>query len=77
MLMAVGEDVSSSSPAGFFVLNDTGELLWKALESSKTEEELARLLITAYEVSFDQAVSDVRAFLSDGAARGILENDEG
>jgi hypothetical protein len=77
MLMAVGEDSSSSSPAGFFVLNDTGELLWKALESSKTEEELARLLITGYEVSFEQAVADVRAFLSDGAARGILENDEG
>ena len=77
MLMAVGEGAPAGAATGFFVLNGTGEVLWNALSTPKTEDELARLLIETYEVSFEQAVADVRAFVNDGTAQGILEHDEG
>ena len=49
----------------FYLLNDTGELLWDELASPQLEEDLARRLITEYEISMQQAQADVAVFLRD------------
>jgi hypothetical protein len=49
----------------FFLLNGTGEILWEQLSSPQLEDELARRLITEYEVAPQQAQEDVAVFLRD------------
>jgi len=48
-----------------YVLNEPGSVLWSALESPKTEEELTDALCEVFEVSWDEALKDVREFLEE------------
>lgn len=58
---------------GMLTLNETGALLWKALEQGGGREEMINALTAEYNVSADQAAADVERFLGKLADAGVLE----
>jgi hypothetical protein len=62
--------------ADFFVLNTSGEFLWNLLASPREPSDLARLLMTEYGITLEQAKADVSAFLDEMLANGALDMDE-
>ena len=58
---------------GMLTLNETGALLWKALEQGGDREALADALTAEYTVDRATALSDVDEFLAKLAKAGCLE----
>ena len=58
---------------GMLTLNETGVLLWHKLESDCTIEKLADAITDEYEVAYDEALADVKAFLKRLDDAGCLE----
>ena len=58
---------------GMLTLNETGALLWKALEQGAGREELADALTKEYAVSMEIALADVNDFLAKLEKTGCLE----
>jgi Coenzyme PQQ synthesis protein D (PqqD) len=58
--------------AEYLTMNGSGALLWRALASGATEEELASTLVGTYEISSDQADTDVDLFLRVLRDRGLV-----
>ena len=58
---------------GMLTLNETGAVLWKALEQGGSREELADALTAEYIVDREQALADVDDFLAKLAKVGCLE----
>lgn len=58
---------------GMLTLNETGVFLWGLLENETTREELAKALTEEYEVTFDEALADVDAFVKKLDEAGYLE----
>lgn len=71
VVVPVGE--TSEQFNGMITLNETGMLLWRALEQSATEETLRDALCEAYEVAPEAAARDVTAFLQKAREAGLLE----
>ena len=59
--------------ANFYVLNGTGELLWKHLDSAADASGLTRHLVEEYQVDEDTARGDVEQFLKELTACGAVE----
>lgn len=60
---------------GMITLNETGAMLWKALEAGANKTMLAELLMKEYAVDFAQAMDDVEAFLKKLLQQELLENN--
>ncbi len=60
IVLSIGKSAKSFS--GMLTLNETGVMLWNILKKGSTREELATALTEEFEVSRDQALSDVDAF---------------
>ena len=58
---------------GVIKLNETGAVLWHALEQGGGREELADALLKEYAVEREQALADVDAFLLKLQEVGCLE----
>lgn len=54
------------------VLNETGAVLWKALEQGKEVSQLSNLLVLEYGVSQNQAVTDIDMFLEQLRNHGVM-----
>ena len=63
---------------GMITLNETGKLLWEALQTEQTPETLAALLLEHYQVEPAQARQDVDGFIRRLTAVGavITEQDQ-
>ncbi len=61
LVVAVGEAVKNFNAV--INLNETGALLWKALEKGAEEEQLVSLIVSEYEVEKEIAREDVSAFI--------------
>ena len=57
---------------GMLTLNESGAVLWKALERGG-RKEMVRALTQEYDVSPEQAAADVDRFLGKLAETGLLE----
>lgn len=57
---------------GMITLNETGRLLWEALETEQTLDTLTAKLLEEYEVTQAQAQTDVEAFLKKLTAVGAV-----
>ena len=57
---------------GMLTLNETGVVLWKALEAGGSVEDLAKALTKEYDVSMEQAAQDASAFLRKLQEAGCL-----
>ena len=58
--------------ADLYALNDTGAGLWQALEEPRSAPELARILMTDFDIAHAQATHDVEAFLTDMLQIGAI-----
>lgn len=54
----------------YYALEGTAKLIWGALESPKSVQDLVTQMTDAYEVDQDQCMTDVVGFLND-----LVEND--
>ena len=59
---------------GMLTLNDSGAILWKALEQGGGAEELADALCAEYEVDRATALADSKEFLDKLDKAGCLEH---
>ncbi|MDP4121104.1 MAG: PqqD family protein [Bacillota bacterium] len=48
---------------GMINLNDTGAFLWACLEKDITTDELIKLMINEYDVTYEQAKTDIGKFV--------------
>jgi Coenzyme PQQ synthesis protein D (PqqD) len=58
--------------AFIYSFNETGSLLWTALEHPKSLQDLAYLLQDSFEVTWDDAERDVKAFIEQIQAAGLI-----
>jgi len=61
LVVAVGEAVKNFNAV--INLNETGALLWKALEKGATEDELTNLITSEYDIDMQTARKDVGSFI--------------
>jgi hypothetical protein len=61
----------------YLAINRTGAVLWPALMTGATREELLARLTADFSVSLDEAASDLDAFLAELARQDLLEQREG
>jgi hypothetical protein len=67
-------DLRSSA---YLILNRGGSYLWSLLNDGETQpQRLADALVVRYNITSEQAVSDVAAFIERCQARGLLEIEE-
>lgn len=59
--------------SGVIMLNNSGEFLWKQLESDTTRDRLLASMLETYDVSEAEAAADIDAFVARLTAAGILE----
>lgn len=57
----------------YFKLNETGTLVWRALEAGTTHAELVALLTREYQVTAEEAALTVEALYHKLASLGLLE----
>ena len=57
---------------GMMTLNDTGALLWKALEQGGDKDALVAALTAEYAVDAEQAAADVEEFMARLTEAGCL-----
>ncbi len=73
VLVPTGERVVDMN--GMIVLNDTGKFIWERLDGSHSPEQIASALVDVYDVSLDEAASDVNDFLAELRNLWILEDE--
>ncbi|MDB4907315.1 MAG: hypothetical protein JWO05_2099 [Gemmatimonadetes bacterium] len=72
-LVLVSTVTSTAARAGdFFVLNESAEILWNALETPQSGDALARHLTLSYGIAHEQAVADVEAFVASAREYGVI-----
>lgn len=70
-----GEIVAlDASASRYFAANPSAAALWERLQGGATEDELADALCERYGVSREVATADVRAFVEQLSARGLLDS---
>jgi hypothetical protein len=57
-------------------LNDTAAFIWKGLESSQSDREIASGLARTFEVSEERAEESVQRFLRELTSRGLVREGE-
>jgi hypothetical protein len=60
--------------ASIYSFNETGSLIWQALESPKSLADLIDAIEQEYSVAREQAEKDVVQFLSDTLSVGLVED---
>lgn len=71
--IVVAEGEMSKSFHGMIKLNDTAADIWEWFAAGKSGEETASLLADKYEISVDEAKTDVLAVAEKLIAAGIME----
>jgi hypothetical protein len=59
----------------YLSLDPVGTLLWRGLETGRTIADVARDVVTEYEVTLEQATSDLEELAQDFVARGLFIAD--
>ena len=65
--------VSGAAGSRMMLLNETGYLLWTALEKGADKNTLQQMLLQEYDVSGEMALADVEEFLSRLRQIGALD----
>lgn len=56
----------------YLSLNSSGSVLWQALDSGATSDELAQVLVDRFGISEKQAAADVTGFLATLRSRDLV-----
>ena len=57
-----------------YALNPVAEFVWEQLDGSRSLDEIAGAVVNQFDVGKEQAQSDVREFVSELAAAGLVES---
>ncbi len=57
----------------YYNFNETSSDLWKWLQETTTAEKLARMLMEKYDCAYEQALTDVLAFLNEAISQGLVK----
>jgi len=68
MLISVGENIARFN--GYIDLNASGAVIWEALKTPATVEDVADKLVSTFEIPRETALADAEEFLKE-----LLEND--
>ena len=71
LVMPTGENVKEFQ--GALMLNDTGALIFEALNDGKTMEEAAERLTREYDVSLEKALAGVQKTLASLREAGVVQ----
>lgn len=74
-IVGIPTGASAQVLSGLVALNETGRFLFELLQTSRTEEELVRAMVDAYEVDADTARADVTEFLTFLRSSQLLDED--
>lgn len=71
----VGEEAVLISPkqARVRMLNETGSLIWRLSDGSKTLREIAEAVASEYDTTVEECLADVAAFVEELVAAGVME----
>jgi len=58
------------------ILNEVGTRIWDLIDGKTSQEEIAKVISQEYEVAFETALDDVKQFLADLQANGMLVGEE-
>lgn len=58
---------------GMMTVNESGALIWRAVEEGADEDSIARKITEVYETDLETALRDVRNFIAKLNEAGILE----
>ena len=61
-----------SKAADLYVLNESGAVLWRALDQPREMPDLARILMSEFAIDLATAAHDVEAFLKDMLQIGAI-----
>ena len=71
LVMPTGENVKEFQ--GALMLNDTGALIFEALNDGKTVEEAAELLTREYDVTMEKALASVQKTVDSLREAGVVK----
>lgn len=60
----------------YYGLNEVGSMIWELLKKGETTDEILEALVERYDVSERRLRTDLREFLEELWAKGLLEADE-
>lgn len=58
---------------GYITLNETCAFLWELMKQPQTAEQLAQSLTEQYDVTYTQALADVKQMLHALVTRGVVQ----
>lgn len=70
VLVSVGANVAVFN--GYITLNETCAFLWDLMQTPKSAEQLAQRLTDQYDVTYQQALTDVGELLKILVVRGVV-----
>lgn len=73
IVMRLGGD---NSLGGMITLNETGALIWRAIDSGKNIDEIAAEITKEYDIDTETAKNDIAIFIDKMKKESIIE-DEG
>ena len=71
VVLPLGEETVNFS--GMLKLNDSGAMLWQAMEQGADRQALSAKLVSEYGISGEAAAADVDAFLEKLARMGCMD----
>ncbi len=71
VLMPYGE--TSHRFSGMIMTTETGAFIWDHIEEVNSPEEMAKLLIEEFDVSYEEALADVTALFDNFQKAGWIE----
>lgn len=72
MVIATGE--ASKDFHGMIKLNNTGKVIWLALQEGLTDSVIAKRLQEQFDVDYETAVQDARTFIQQMQEMGFMTN---
>ena len=72
VVVAVGEAAKNLN--GYLTLNESGLIVWKALEKGATESDIVAAILNEYDVSEEVAANDVAAVIKTLKSIGAIDD---
>ena len=70
VVMNLGNEINFNS---LITLNETGALIWNYINDGFNEDEIAAKIAEEYRISFETALTDVKAFINKMREADVLE----
>ena len=58
---------------GIIELNETANVIWEGLVKGLSPEEIAKSIVEEFEVSYENALTDINKMIEDMTKEGIIE----